>query len=42
MIYILVNGSISTTGHELQGKTLNNLIANAGVYHIPHWVNVIM
>ena len=40
--YIPINSNISTTGHKLQGKTLDNLIVNSWAYGCPHWVYVVL
>ena len=40
--YLPINLSISTTGHKLQGKTLNNLVVNSWGYRCPHWVYVVL
>ena len=42
MTYLPVNCNISTTGHKLQGKTLNHLVVNSWAYKCTHWVYVIM
>ena len=40
--YFPINSSISTTGHKLQGKTLNNLVVNSWGYCCAHWVYVVL
>ena len=40
--YLPINSSISTTGHKLQGKTLNNLVINSWAYGCPHWIYVVL
>ena len=40
--YLPINLSISTTGHKLQGKTLNNLVVNSWGYRCTHWVYVVL
>ena len=40
--YIPINSSISTTGHKLQGKTLDHLVVNSWAYGCPHWVYVVL
>ena len=42
MIYLPLNSSISTTGHKLEGKTLQNLIVNSWAYHCPQWIYVVL
>ena len=37
-----INSSISTTGHKLQGKTLDNLVVNSWGYRCAHWVYVVL
>ena len=40
--YLPINSSISTTGHKLQGKTLDNLVVNSWGYCCAHWVYVVL
>ena len=40
--YLPINSSISTTGHKLQGKTLDNLVVNSWGYRCAHWVYVVL
>ena len=40
--YLPVNSSISTTGHKLQGKTLEHLVINSWAYGCTHWVYVVL
>ena len=40
--YLPINSSISTTGHKLQGKTLDNLVINSCAYWCTHWVYVVL
>ena len=40
--YLPLNCNISTTGHKLQGKTLDKLIVNSWAYHCQHWVYVVL
>ena len=40
--YIPINSSISTTGHKLQGKTLEHLVVNSWAYGCSHWVYVVL
>ena len=40
--YLPINSSISTTGHKLQGKTLDNLLINSWAYRCTHWVYVVL
>ena len=40
--YLPISSNISTTGHKLQGRTLNNLIVNSWAYRCPHWVYVVL
>ena len=40
--YLPVNSSISTTGHKLQGKTLDHLVVNSWAYNCPHWAYVVL
>ena len=42
LTYIPINSSISTTGHKLQGKTLNQLVVNSWAYRCTHWVYVVL
>ena len=39
--YLPINCNISTTGHKLQGATLNSLVVNSWAYGCVHWVYVI-
>ena len=40
MIYLPINYNISTTGHKLQGETLDSLVVNSWAYYMPHWISV--
>ena len=40
--YMPINCNISTTGHKLQGKTLNHLVVNSFAYGCTHWVYVVL
>ena len=40
--YLPINCNISTTGHKLQGKTLNQLVINSFAYQCTHWVYVVL
>ena len=40
--YLPITSSISTTGHKLQGKTLDNLVINSWGYRCKHWVYVVL
>ena len=40
--YLPLNSSISTTGHKLQGQTLNHLVINSWGYKCPHWIYVVL
>ena len=40
--YLPVNSSLSSTGHKLQGKTLDHLVVKSWEYNTPHWVYVIV
>ena len=40
--YLPITSSISTTGHKLQGKTLDNLVINSWGYRCTHWVYVVL
>ena len=40
--YLPINSSISTTGHKLQGKTLDHLVIDSWGYRCPHWVYVVL
>ena len=40
--YLPINSNISTTGHKLQGRTLDHLIVNSWAYRCPHWVYVVL
>ena len=42
MTYLPINCNISTTGHKLQGKTLNSLVVNSWTYQMPHWIYVVL
>ena len=37
-----LNCNISTTGHKLQGKTLDSLVVNSWAYGHTHWVYVVL
>ena len=40
--YLPMNCNISTTGHKLQGKTLDRLVVNSFAYQCRHWVYVVL
>ena len=40
--HIPINCNISTTGHKLQGRSLDHLIVNSWAYKCPHWVYVVL
>ena len=40
--YLPINSNISTTGHKLQGRTLDHLIVNSWAYGCPHWIYVVL
>ena len=40
--HIPINSNISTTGHKLQGRSLDHLIVNSWAYKCPHWVYVVL
>ena len=40
--YLPITSSISTTGHKLQGKTLDDLVINSWGYRCAHWVYVVL
>ena len=40
--YLPINCNISTTGHKLQGKTLNHLVINSFAYQCTHWLYVVL
>ena len=40
--YLPINCNISTTGHKLQGKTLDHLVINSFAYKCTHWVYVVL
>ena len=40
--YLPINCNISTTGHKLQGKTLDHLVINSFAYRCTHWVYVVL
>ena len=40
--YLPISSSISTTGHKLQGKTLDSLVVNSWGYRCAHWVYVVL
>ena len=40
--YLPITSSISTTGHKLQGKTLDHLVVNSWGYRCTHWVYVVL
>ena len=42
MTYLPINCNISTTGHKIQGKTLDHLIVNSWAYGCTHWVYVVL
>jgi len=42
IIQLPINCNISTTGHKLQGKTLNSLVVNSWEYSVPHWIYVVL
>ena len=40
--YLPLNSSISTTGHKLQGQSLEHLVVNSWAYKCPLWVYVVL
>ena len=40
--HLPINCNISTTGHKLQGRTMNSLVVNSWGYRYPHWVYVVL
>ena len=40
--YLPIICNISTTGHKLQGKTLDHLVINSFAYNCTHWVYVVL
>ena len=40
--YLPLYSSISTTGHKLQGQSLNHLVVNSWAYKCPHWLYVVL
>ena len=40
--YLPIISNISTTGHKLQGKTLDHLVVNSWGYKCTHWVYVVL
>ena len=40
--YFPINSNISTTGHKLQGTTLNTLVVNSWAFSVPHWIYVVL
>ena len=42
MTYVPIMCNISTTGHKLQGKTLESLVVNSWAYQMPHWIYVVL
>ena len=40
--YLPINSNISTTGHKLQGSTLDCLVVNSWTRQIPHWIYVVL
>ena len=40
--YSPINSNISTTGHKLQGSTLNTLVVNSWTFSVPHWIYVVL
>ena len=40
--YLPINSNISTTGHKLQGSTLNNLVVNSWTFKVQHWAYVVL
>ena len=40
--YLPIICNISTTGHKLQGRTLDHLVINSFAYNCTHWVYVVL
>ena len=40
--HLPINCNISTTGHKLQGKTLDHLVVNSFAYGCTHWVYFVL
>ena len=40
--YLPITSNISTTGHKLQGRTLDHLVVNSWGYRCTHWVYVVL
>ncbi len=40
--YLPINSNISTTGHKLQGSTLDTLVVNSWTFSIQHWIYVVL
>ena len=40
--YLPINSNISTTGHKLQGSTLNSLVVNSWTFSVQHWAYVVL
>ena len=40
--YLPINSNISTTGHKLQGSTLDNLVVNSWTFKVQHWAYVVL
>ena len=40
--YLLINSSISKTGHKLQCSTLNNLVDISWTFNVQHWAYVVL
>ena len=40
--YLPINSNISTTGHKLQGSTLDNLVVNSWTFKVQHWDFVVL
>ena len=40
--YLPINSNISTTGHKLQGSTLDSLVINSWKFNVQHWAYVVL
>ena len=40
--YLPINSNISTTGHKLQGSTLDSLVINSWTFNVQHWAYVVL
>jgi len=40
--YLPINSNISTTGHKLQGSTLDKLVVNSWTFSVQHWAYVVL